>query len=244
MPRQRFFYGPPFRFIAERLLQEEGLRAGLKQIVSLPDLEFSSLAAALDAHPNFLTTADVTEIVQKHVSSEVSEGLTRTLLRLNSAIRNAQEPEDEADEALEVLCAAIAKFPADFPRDSVEVLKVRLRGLVLAPRGFKRQKKAETLAEATGADLNELNIICDIRPVFDDARKEIDGALVIATLTLEILELDGRSSSVECRLTEKQLDDLYKVSVLAKQKLVAIKTLLNAKSIPWARVFETTRTEE
>ena len=241
MPRRRLVYQPPFRFIADRLLEAKPFREDLNQIANLPEPEFSSLSEALGTHPNFLTAGDVEETVQKIVSSELAGRLARGLIRLNSAIRSAQEPEQAA---LDALCAALGRFPNDFSGDTVEVIRVRLRTLLLAPSGFKRQKKAETLADATGADLNDLNIICDIRPVFDDERKVVDGALVITTLTLEIIELDGRISSVECRLTEKQIDDLCRVSLVAKQKLDVIKTLLNTKSVPWARVFETARTEE
>jgi hypothetical protein len=241
MPRHRLVYQPPFRFIAERLLSEKGSREDLKQVASLSEPEFSSLAASLAAHPNFLTAGDVGEIVQRNVSGEVAEALARALIRVNYAIRSAQETEEEA---LRTLCGTLDRFPQDFPREAAEVIKARLPVLLLAPKAFKRQKKAEALADATGADLNALNIICDIRPVFDEEKKEVDGALVISTLTLEIIELDGRVSSVECRLTEKQIDDLCKVSLFAKQKLEVIKTLLNAKSIPWARVFDATRTEE
>jgi len=243
MPRQRSFFRfqPPFRFIAEQLLGGTEFRSNLKKIVTLPEPEFSSTATALNTHPNFLVAADVAEILQKNISSTQTDTVARTLLQLNSSIRNTQEPEEKA---LEELCSALGKYAEEFPPDDVKVLRARLQKLVLAPLGFKRQKKAEILAEATGADLNELNIICDIRPVFDEDRKEIDGALIIPTLTLEVLELDGGLSSVECRLTEEQLDDLCRISLLAKQKMVAIKTLLTAKSIAWARVFETARKEE
>ncbi len=142
------------------------------------------------------------------------------------------------------LCIAADKYSSDFPESKNSALKERVRKLVLAPRGFKRQRKAETLAEATGADLSDINVICDIRPVFDNERKEIEGAVVISTLTLEILEPDGKLSSVECRLTERQLDDLYTVALNAKQKLTAIKNLLATKSIPRATVFQMTTTEE
>jgi hypothetical protein len=243
MARQRslFGFGPPFRFIADRLLQDPEFRSDLRQVVNLPEEKFRSLASALDAHPNFLVASDVAAIAQKEVAGTEAEPLARALLRLYLSLRTTQEPEEEA---LDGLCAAVIKHSADFPRDKIDDLKLRVQRLVLAPRGFKRQQKAEALAEATGADLNEVNIICDIRPVFDDQRKEIEGAVVISTLTLEITELDGTLSSVECCLTEKQLDDLCKVSLNAKQKLVAIKNLLASKSIPRAPVFEIAPAEE
>jgi hypothetical protein len=225
MARQRSLFGfaPPFRFIADRLLQDAEFRSDLKKIVDLPESKFDSLAAALDTHPNFLVAPDVVAITQQELSSADAEPVARALLRLYSSMRGTQEP---GEEALGGLCTAAAKHTSDFPGNKNGVLKHRVEKLFFAPPGFKRQQKAETLAEATGADLSEVNIICDIRPVFDNARKEIEGAVVISTLTLEILELDGRLSSMECRLSEKQLDDLCTVSLNAKQKLAAIKNLL------------------
>jgi hypothetical protein len=243
MPRQRslFRFQPPFRFIADQLLGVPEFRTNLKKVASLPEAEFSSVATSLNEHPNFIVAADVVEILQKNIRSTEAETLARTLLQLNSSIRNTEEPKEKA---LEELCGALGKYPNEFSSGDVSVLRTRLQTLILQPLGFKRQKKAETLAEATGADLNDLNIICDVRPVFDDDRKEIDGALIIPILAIEILELDGALSSVECRLTEKQLDDLCKVALLAKQKIAVIKTLLSTKLIALARVFEPAGKEE
>ncbi len=243
MARQRSVFGfaPPFRFIADRLLQDAGFLSDLKKVVDLSNANFESLAAELQAHPNFLIASDVSAIAQKVLSGPDAEAIARALLRLHTVLRGTEETDEEA---LAGLCAAAAKHADAFPEHKVTILKNRVQKLVLGPPGFKRQQKAETLAEATGADLSDLNIICDIRPVFDDARKQIEGALVISTLTLEILGLDGTLSSVECRLTEKQLDDLCRVSLNAKQKLEAIKKLLDDKSIPTAMLFQVNTNED
>jgi hypothetical protein len=243
MARQRplFGFAPPFRFIADRLLLEAEFRSELKEVVTLPEDKLLSLAAALDAHPNFLTAPDVAAITQEVVQGSQAEHLAQALLRLYLSMRSTQEAEEEI---LEGLGAAVARYREDFPPDKIAVLKLRVQKLLFAPGGFRRQQKAETLAEATGADLNELNIICDIRPVFDSARREIEGAVVISTLTLEITELDGKVSLVECRLSEKQVDDLCKVSLNAKQKLAAIRNLLSSKEIATATVFESQMEEK
>ena len=242
MARSRTLFGfaPPFRFIAERLLLDAEFRSDLNRIVNLPEEEFRNLADAFDAHPNFLTPSGVALLAKKTVTAE-ADPFANSLNRLYLSMRSAQEPEEEA---LEGLCAAVAKQSTEFPPEKIGVLKLRVQRLLLTPLGLKRQQKAETLAEATGADLNEVNIICDIRPVFDNDRKKIEGAVVISTLTLEISELDGKLTSVECRLTESQVDDLCKVAINAKQKLAAVKDMLATKSIPMATVFDIFTAEE
>lgn len=237
MPRQRFWYGfgPPFSYIADRLLQEEQFREELRQIARLPEEKFSAISSALQAHPNFLVSTDVAAILKKNLPEPDAESITRTLLRVNRTIRNTQET---AKEALGIFVAAMAEQSKEFPPETIQILEPRLNALILMPRGFSRQKKAEELAEATGADLTEFNIICDIRPVFDEDRKEIEGALAVTTLTLDILQLDGRVASIECRLTENQLDDIIRKSTAAKQKVVAIKALLATKMISQTRALE------
>ena len=85
--------------------------------------------------------------------------------------------------------------------------------------------------DATGAELDECQIICDIRPIFDEGRDHVEGAIPLTTLRLEFSNPDGESQVVEMRLTEKQLQDLLKKFAIAQRKLNAIKALLHTQAV-------------
>ena len=94
------------------------------------------------------------------------------------------------------------------------------------------QWKADQLRKTTGIELEDIQLICDIRPVFDDARSTIMGAIPISTLKLDVVDRDGAPRSIEIRLTEKQLAELASKAELARQKIRVIKQTLAEKSIP------------
>ena len=72
-----------------------------------------------------------------------------------------------------------------------KLLADRIEKLVAVPAGLARQYKAEQLAEATGTELEDLQVICDLRPVFNEERSEIEGAIPISTLKLDVLGPNG-----------------------------------------------------
>ena len=54
-----------------------------------------------------------------------------------------------------------------------QTLTERLRKLMAEPTGLAKQFKAQRLVGATGAELDDFRIICDIRPIFDQKREEL-----------------------------------------------------------------------
>ena len=224
---------PPFRFIAERLLREDEFRADLKVISKIDAGQLEKLAKGLAAEPHFLDRGGVAEAVNKWLAEDEAKVVRRVVTQLNQVIR---ESDDSADEALQILSSEMNEHSEEFP--SPEVIVDRLRDLIVVPQGLARQKKAEGLADATGAELDQVGIFCDIRPVFDDERAKVEGAVLIATLRIDTSGPDGLAHVVECRLTERQLDRLYKVSDEARRKMLAMKELLASKNIPIAKTSE------
>lgn len=242
MARPRFLFSPfgptavPFSFFADRLVKDEEFRGDLKRILALPPQQFAALAEALAAYPTFLNRAALAEIVAEKAPSADHRLLTGIIARLNQMMRDSS---DTIEEAFRTLIEEVSEHK-DFAGPLAKTLEDRLRAFIVTPRGLAKQKKAESLAEATGCDLSNFAIICDVRPVFDEERKTIEGAVAVTTLRLELQESDGRLTAVECRLTEQQLDRLYKASDAARKKLAAVGDLLESKSVPLAKVQEGT----
>lgn len=229
------FGNAPFSFFASRLVDEPEFRRDLKRVALMLPEQFSKLSIALAEHPNFIDKTTFSNIVSSNVPGD-SKPVTQLLLRLNRMMRDVAEPIEESLGALRV---SLATHPEEFSESEIKVLLDRLLALLVVPKGLARQKKAEMLAEASASELNDITIISDLRPVFDDDQKQIEGALAIATLRLELIEPDGRVNAIECRLNDKQLEDLCKTADSAKRRLVAMRQLLSDKQIPVAKTSDT-----
>ena len=120
----------------------------------------------------------------------------------------------------------------------------RLRKLVAEPIGIAKQYKARQLVDAIGAELDDFRIICDIRPIFDQKRERIDGAIPLAILRLEYSKPDGESAVVELRVTEKQIAQFGEKIVDANLKLRMIKELLTGQHVPIPRTKSTVSEDE
>jgi hypothetical protein len=84
---------------------------------------------------------------------------------------------------------------------------------------------------ATGAELSEVQLLCDIRPIFNEEHSEVLGAIPITTLKLDVVSVDGSISRLEIRLTEEQVYDFCDKVLNVNNKINTIKSILKEKSI-------------
>ena len=129
-------------------------------------------------------------------------------------------------DAMDALGKAIEEKAESLEPQERRTLTDRLRKLVAEPIGIAKQYKARQLVDAIGAELDDFRIICDIRPIFDQKRERIDGAIPLAILRLEYSKPDGESAVVELRVTEKQIAKFGEKIANANLKLRMIKELL------------------
>jgi hypothetical protein len=138
----------------------------------------------------------------------------------------------DAADAMDVLAKAIEANSESLEVQHREKLIDRLRKLVANPSGIAKQFKARELVDATGAELDSFRIICDIRPIFDRSREQIDGAIPLTILRLDYSKPDGESAVVELRVTEKQISQFEEKIANTKLKLRMIKELLSHQELP------------
>lgn len=91
-----------------------------------------------------------------------------------------------------------------------------------------RYRKAERLKTLTGRMAESLEIICDLRPVFDHSRSVVEGLIPVTTLRVAYQTNEG-GNSVEVQLSGDDLENLAKEVERAKQKL----RTLNQHSERW-----------
>ena len=108
---------------------------------------------------------------------------------------------------------------------------------------LQRQAKAERLAVATGLCAETIELVCDIRPVFDDSRKNVEGVIPFTTLKVVATGVDKFPVSFEAVLSASDVLALLKKAEFAVAKLNALGRLAEFFNLPVPSV-DLTETKE
>ena len=234
------FSSPPFSVIAEYLAKDEDFLADAHQVLGLEDSVCRALENSLAAEKSFLSFKRLNSVVQAVLGTESPEAskVSTFIWRLHRTIR--RDSDETVERSVEILREAIGEHSETLTVEQRKLLADRIEKLVAVPTGLARQYKAEKLAEATGTELEDLQVICDVRPVFNEERSEIEGAIPISTLKLDLLGPNGLPSRIEVRMTEEQVADLFEKALYAQTKLSVIKKMLEENSIALPSTSATT----
>jgi hypothetical protein len=120
----------------------------------------------------------------------------------------------------------------------------RLLPLIVRPYPARqRQAKAERLAVATGLRAETVDLVCDIRPVFDDSRTNVEGVIPFTTLKVVASGVDKFPVSFEAVLSASDVLALLKKAEDAVAKLNALGELAERAELPVPSV-DLTKTKE
>jgi hypothetical protein len=244
MPSNRnvFFGSPPFRFLADHLAQNEEFIGQSRQILDLGDDAFRRLVARLSSSDRFLDRTALRKLFDEALGKgKGTHDLAAVIHKIAGLLHDADKP---AGEAMDDLAEAIQEKAVGLETQERVILIERLRLLAAEPIGLAKQYKARALVGAIGSELDEFKFICDIRPIFDERREKIEGAIPITILRLAYTLPDQGDAVVELRITEKQLKE-FKVQVeTAQRKLDIIKDSLRDQGVPIPITRSTVREEE
>lgn len=240
--KKLFFGSPPFRFLALHLAQDEDFLSDARRILELDQDAYSRLATQLGKVDDFLDRRSLVSLISKILGEgEESRNVASVIYRIGGMLHDADMP---AQEAMDELGKAIEEKTDGIELQDRRILVDRLRALAAEPVGLAKQYKARQLVDATGSELDEFQLICDIRPIFDQRRERIEGAIPLAVLCLEYTLPDGDSAVVEVRVTEKQLEEFGSKIETAARKLKLIKELMAKLRLPIPSTKSTVTEEE
>lgn len=162
-----------------------------------------------------VAVVDVTEIRQKEVAQSVI-GLLVNLPKITkhdpafveaTILRWRDDPP-----------ARLAPLDADRAAHMLEI--ARLFGQPI--NAVLSAENIERVLQLTGMRLSAFDIVCDIRPIFDQSGQRIETLVPIATLKIQWQMDDSDVDSVEVRLTSAQVEELGKKVKRAVSKLSAM----------------------
>ena len=183
----------------------------LKTVASIDDDQVWTISQRLSQAQGFLDPATLLATIREAIDDlNAAEALQRVL--------RAFTPSD-----IEQLIQGLEKQKAreDFPfeQENFNRLKKALQELIKPYPGLVRYRKAERLAKVTGDELESVELICDLRPIFDENRVKIEGVIPYTRLRVITTGADGLPKSFEAELTRQEVDDLAEKANNAKQKL-------------------------
>jgi len=228
MTIKRVMFGnPPFQVLVHHLVRDDDFLNDARCILDLDEEVFLRLAAQLATVDAFLDYSRLEALVNETLGDEA-----RRIASIIHKLSEILHPTDmDASDAMLVLEKSIEDNVNKLSDEEKQTLIERIRKLVAEPVGIAKQFKAQQLVEAIGSELDDFRLICDIRPIFDRSREQIEGAFPLATLRLEYTKPDGESAVTEMRITEKQIKNFGEEIENASLKFKMIKKLLANKNI-------------
>ena len=204
---------PPVTSRVSREILDD-LKAALALSRETVDLIADTLAEAND----FLDTKSLTGLLQQLMTQESAPvgGVRRIILNLEA---------DDVPEFLDTLRHVLNSKPDDgFPLTSKDIdqLGEILPRLLKPVPALRRYRKAERLAKITGQPLEDVQLICDLRPVFDAKRERIEGLMPYTRMKIVATGGDGLPRTFEAELTAQQVSDLQDKAGKAITKLLCL----------------------
>lgn len=190
---------------------EQRMMADLKVVSALTDDSVGALSARLLKVSGFLDPKKLAATVRSLIDNEsVALAVQRTL--------KSVAPGD-ADRFVAALTQR--REEDGFPLNASELDRLRevLPALVQPYPAMKRFGKAQHLAKLTGQQLESIELICDLRPIFDEDREQIEGMMPYTRLHIVATGADGLPKSFEAELTHQQVNDLRDKAQKASSKL-------------------------
>ena len=189
----------------------DALLDDLKVIIDLSDETLDKLYKNLSKAEGFLNPKTLLANIQKFVEkSSISEALRRIILsfrptQVDQILTSLEKKRNEKD------------FP--FDNEQLERLKTILKNLIRSYPSLARFQKAERLADITGQQMEEVELICDLRPIFDETRKNVEGMMPYTRLHIVATGEDGLPNAFEVEMSKQQVFDLAEKALKAKSKL-------------------------
>lgn len=227
-----FYIRGPFPFGVEVGISD-GLIEDAKILLDLDINQINSIREDLIAFSGFLDSGRLLEILHTYVEDEGFCGrLSHFIAAVDGKLRATGQDVSHLTSSIEKWLDEEENQPKELlTRDQFEELRERLPLLIEPFSGLSRQAKAERLSEATGQPLEDIQIICDLRPVFDEERECVQGVMPFTTLKVVCKGIDGLPVAMETILSRSQVSELLKKATAAEKKLSGLEKLLSEKDL-------------
>ena len=196
--------------------------ATARMILALPEDQLKPVAESIAAYQGFLDRGSLEALLAKHLpEGSQAADIADFLIQVDRALAHSRGGVTELLK--EIREGSKDQGEAGLTEADFGSLGRRLADLFGDRRGFDRQRKAERLEKSLGSPLSDVQIICDLRPIFSEDRARVEGTIVLTTIKLVAIGTDELPITFEARLTEKQVSTLATRTQEAIQKIAVLK---------------------
>ena len=211
MAEQIFYMRGYPRRLPETMLED------LKTLLGIDGPTIDKLANAIANCDGFLDPASLNCIVDDIVTDAEGRKAARRVI-FNLEI-------DAVPGLLRSIESILEEEPDDFPLEKSELDGVKrvLERLLKPAPALRRYRKASQLATLTGQELEDIQLICDLRPVFDESRESVEGLIPYTRLHVQVAGADGLPRMFEAELSAQQVTELAQKAEKAVKKLAKLR---------------------
>ena len=175
-----------------------------KTLLEIGKDQISTLATRLQEHKGFLDRDSLTAEIQKDVQNEKhANGLARFISGIHELSRATGQGTDALIRQIEEELKKEEDAEKRLSGENLDRLCSRLGQLIKPYPGLSRQSKAQRLCTLTGCPLEAVEIVCDLRPVFNEDRTAVEGMIPYTTLRIVQKGADGFPVATEAILSNK-----------------------------------------
>ncbi len=212
-----------------------------KAVLELSEGELRACGTALQEYEGFLDRETLQVVLSANLQKkQPAQQLARFIAAIDTRFRRLGED-------VPGLIAKIRDWAKDqdgedaniLSNEDLDGLEHRLPVIIKQFPGLNRQAKAERLSKSTGLPLEDIQIICDLRPVFNEDRTVVEGVMPYTTLKIVCEGIDGLPLSLETVLSRKQVGDLLERVQEASKKLAVLEQILHDKEFRTPKTYLT-----
>lgn len=209
-----------FQSSIEEVLSKRAIPAELLQdlhrIANLSATACTNVANAISAVEGLITSDAVLIVIGESIGkadSSTVESVYRALIGLRP------DGVQKLIASVNEWAAGNASRSAVFSKALLEKLARNLAILVVDNHAVWLMQKADQLLRDVGNEIQSVKFVCDLRPVFDRKKENVDAFVLVANLRLVYLSQDGNRQSCEIALTEDELNMLHEKTEEACKKI-------------------------
>lgn len=207
---------------------EEDFTVDAERVLQLTDERVAQIAGVIERGATFFSRGGLTRAIAETWDDPAGvDHVVSYVMRLDAIYRRSGVDRVDFFASFEAGLGELSHFD----EEQRARLIVRTSRWVLEKSGLSRQWKALSHMRRTGAPLDGIKIMCDLRPVFDDEREHVQGMVPLVTVRLDVTDMNGLPAAYETTLTEAQLAELAHETQQAQKKLQVLRGLLTDAKI-------------
>lgn len=201
----------------------------IRKLLFVSSEQLTELANSLTGIDGFLSSSSLTEIVRttlKELDAQITDSIVEVIESIEIATQDSDPVPIDIEKLAKFLCHTgnlpAERKPNQLSEEDYEEIKAKIKILNIRCPARLGQNKAEKLSDSIGLRLEDFEMICDMRPVFDENQQRIAGVIPFTTLKITAYGIDRFPRYFEVVVSLRDLQEIERKARVASSKLKAV----------------------